>query len=314
MRICILEKSASCGTDLDMDALRAFGPVREYEWIPRERLAETVGDAEAVICNKTAFDEEILSACPDLAYIGVAATGYNVIDLEACRRHGVTVTNIPRYSTEAVAQMTFAFLLQFATNLCAYVDSVRAGDWTRSPIFTYYPFPLTEIHGKTLGLFGLGAIGKRVAEIASSFGMRVIYHARSPKDVPWGSVSREELFARSDFLSFHCPLTEDTREILRAETIAKMKTGAFVINTARGGVVNEKDLRAALDSGKLGGYAADVLLQEPQSPDCPLIGAKNCFLTPHVAWAPRETRARLIGILTENLRAYLAGSPQNVVS
>ncbi len=314
MLICVLERGACCGKDLNMDAFRAFGEVREYEWVERERLPEILRDADAVVCNKTVFDGPLLSRLPDLKYIGVAATGYNVIDLNGCRARGVTVTNIPSYSTEAVAEMTFAHLLQMAKSLCAYDASVRAGDWTRSPIFTYYPFPLTEIAGKTLGIFGLGAIGRRVAGIASAFGMKVIYHARTKKDAPWESVSREELFARSDFLSFHCPLTEETKEVLNEKTIALMKDGAFVINTARGGVVIEKDLRAALDSGKIAGYAADVLLREPQAPDCPLIGAKNCFLTPHVAWAPRETRERLIGILVDNFRAFLAGTPQNVVT
>ena len=314
MLLCILEKSASCGTDLTMNAFREFCEVREYEWVERELLPEILRDAEAVVCNKTVFDEALLQKLPRLRYIGVCATGYNVIDLNACRKRGITVTNIPRYSTDAVAQMTFAFLLQFASNLCAYVDSVRAGDWQKAPIFTYYPFPLTEVKGKTLGLFGFGAIGQKVARLADAFGMKVIYHARAKKDAPYEFVSAQELFFRSDFLSFHCPLTEETKGILNRENLSKMKPGAFVINTARGGIVNEKDLADALNAGVIAGYAADVLTDEPQKSTCPLIGAKNCFLTPHVAWAPKETRARLIGILVENLKCFLSGNPQNVVS
>ena len=314
MLICVLEKSASCGTDLNMDALKEIGEVREYEWVEPEKLPETLRDADAVICNKTVFDRKLIGRLPKLKYIGVCATGYNVVDLEACRERGITVTNIPAYSTDAVAQMTFTFLLQFASSLLAYHASVQAGDWQKAEIFTYYPFPLTEVKGKTLGLFGFGAIGKKVASIADAFGMRVIYHARTKKDAPYESVTKDEIFSRSDFLSFHCPLTDQTRGIICRENLSKMKPSAFVINTARGGLANETELREALDEGLIAGYAADGLAEEPQRPDCPLIGAKNCVLTPHVAWAPKETRARLIRILIENVRAYAAGKPQNVVS
>ena len=314
MEICILEKSSFCGDDLDVEAFCKLGTVRAYERVPQERIAETIGNAEAVLLNKSQITEEVLAACPKLRYVGAMGTGYNTIDVEACRRRGIAVTNVPAYSTDAVAQLTFAFILQFATSLMTYANSVQDGDWQRSPQFTYYPFPLSEISGKTLGIFGLGAIGKRVAAIGEAFGMKILYHARTKKDVPYEYVSVEELFARADYLTFHCPLNDSSREILNAKTLSLMKNTAFVINTARGGLVKEADLRAALDSGIIAGYAADTLAVEPQRADCPLIGAKNVFLTPHVAWAPRETRARLIDIAVENLAAFLAGKSQNIVS
>ncbi len=314
MEICILERSSCYGNDLKADVFRKFGTVREYEWVPKENLAETIGDAEVVLCNKSQMTEEVLAACKKLRYIGAMATGYNTIDVAACRKRGITVTNVPAYSTDAVAQLTFAFILQFATSLFTYVSSVQNGDWQRSPLFTYYPFPISEISGKTLGIFGMGTIGQKVASIGTAFGMKIIYHARTKKEVPYELVPLEELFARADYLSFHCPLNDSTRGIINAETLSLMKPTAFVINTARGGLAAEADLRAALDGGKIAGYAADVLSEEPQRADCPLIGAKNLFLTPHIAWAPRETRARLIGIAADNVAAYLAGNPQNVVS
>lgn len=312
MEICILERNSCCGEDLSLDMMREFGELREYAGIPDD-IADAVGDAAIVLCNKTPFTREVIEACPNLRYIGLMATGYNTVDIEACRERGIVVANVPGYSTASVAQFTFAFILQFSTSLCTYVEQVRDGMWLRSPSFTTYPFPLSELEGKTLAIFGLGAIGRRVAAIGEAFGMNVIYHSRTKKDVPWEYVSAKELFCRADYLTFHCPLTDETRGILNAENISVMKPGAYVINTARGGIANEADLREALDSGHIAGYAADVLTAEPQSAACALNGAKNLFLTPHIAWAPRETRERLIAAMHDNLAAFLVGKPTNNV-
>lgn len=312
MEICVLEKNSCCGDDLSLDMMREFGDLREFAGIPDD-IPAAVGGAEVVLCNKTPFTREVISSCPNLRYIGLMATGYNTVDIDACRERGIVVANVPGYSTTSVAQFTFAFILQFSTSLCTYVDAVRDGMWVRSPSFTTYPYALSELDGKTLAIFGLGAIGRRVAAIGEAFGMRVIYHSRTKKDVPWEYVSAERLFAEADYLTFHCPLTDETRAILCAESISKMKPSAFVINTARGAIANEAELREALDSGRIAGYAADVLTTEPQSAECPLNGAKNLFLTPHIAWAPRETRVRLIEAMHNNLAAFLGGAPINNV-
>ena len=242
------------------------------------------------------------------------ATGYNNVDLAACRERGVTVTNIPDYSSDAVAQMTMTFLLNFATSFREYTASTQRGDWTRSELFCYYPYPLTELQGKTLGLVGMGSIGEKVARLAEAFGMKVIYHTRNRKDCEREYVLLDDLFARSDYVSLHLPLNGETEKLIGRDALSKMKRSAFLINTARGGLVDEKALATALSDGVIAGYAGDVLTVEPQSADCPLIGAKNCILTPHIAWAPKETRARLIGILRDNLEGYLRGNVQNQVN
>jgi glycerate dehydrogenase len=267
-----------------------------------------------VLLSKVRITDEILAKCPNLKYIGLTATGYNNVDTEACKRRGITVTNIPAYSSDAVCQMTLSYILQFSTSLVAYDASTRRGDWKRSELFCYAPYPQTELSGKTLGLFGLGETGSKVAKVADALGMRVKYHCRTPKDVPYEFVSLETLFSESDYLSLHAPLTPETERVVNAETLSRMKKSAFLINTARGGLVDEQALAEALKQGRLAGFAADVLTVEPQSEDCPLFGLENCILTPHVAWAPFETRQRLYGILKANLAAFLAGKPQNVVN
>ena len=313
MEICVLERRSCCGDDLTLDRFASLGELREYDGIP-EDVAATVGDAAVVLCNKARFTREVIEKCPTLKYIGLMATGYNVIDVDACRERGVVVANVPGYSTESVAQFTFAFILQFSTSLVTYANALRDGLWINSPSFTTYPFAISELYGKTLAIFGLGTIGRRVAGIGEAFGMNVIYHSRTKKDAPWEFVGKDELFRRADYLTFHCPLTPETTGVLCSENIAKMKPTAFVVNTARGGVAVEADVREALDSGRIAGYAADVLTFEPQRADCALNGAKNLFLTPHIAWAPKETRERLIGMMYDNLAAFLAGSPKNNVA
>ena len=314
MNITVFEWESVCGTDLSPEGLRAFGNVSFYGTPKKEDVVSLVGDAEAVLCSKVVFSREVLEACPKLRYIGLMATGYNNVDVKAAREMGVTVTNVPDYSADAVCQMTLSFLLQFSTSLIQYNASTKNGDWTRSSLFCYYPFPMQELAGKTLGLAGMGSIGTKVARAAEALGMRVIYFARGKKDLPYEFVSKERLFSESDFLSLHLPLTEETADFICEESLSLMKKSAYLINTARGGLVKERDLAKALREGHIAGFAADVLAAEPQREDCPLIGCPNCILTPHVAWAPPETRKRLWGILEENLRSFLKGAPQNQVN
>ena len=277
MKIAAFEWESVCGTDLNFKSLEALADLTYYGKPPQEEIAALIGDSDGILCSKIQMTADIMDACPNLRYIGLTATGYNNIDTVAAKERGIVVTNIPDYSSDAVAQMTMAYLLQFATNLILYDASTARGDWTRAKIFCYYPYPMTELAGKTLGLYGLGSIGKKVAKAAEALGMKVIYHARSQKDVPYEFVSREALFCRSDFLSLHCPLSEETAGLICEETLALMKPTAFLINTARGGLVDENALARALNKGALAGFAGDVLTVEPQSPDCPLIGAKTAF-------------------------------------
>ncbi|MBE6712127.1 MAG: D-2-hydroxyacid dehydrogenase [Ruminococcaceae bacterium] len=314
MKICACEWKSVCGDDLSFAEIEKLGEVSYYGKPSPEELPAVIGDSEVLLCSKVSVTPALLDSCPNLKYIGVMATGYNNIDLAACRERGVTVTNIPDYSSSAVAQMTMTFILALATSLEAYTASTARGDWTRSELFCYYPYPLTELEGKILGLVGMGSIGEKVARLAEAFGMKVIYHTRRKKECGREHVSLDALFARSDFVSLHLPLSAETEKLISRESLAKMKKSAFLINTARGGLIDEQALRDALDGGVIAGFAGDVLTVEPQSSTCPLIGAKNCILTPHIAWAPKETRARLIGILRDNLAAWLNGKAQNAVN
>ena len=314
MKITILDGHALNPGDLSWKPLEEFGKLKVYDRTPSELVIERIADSDAILLNKINITESVLAACPSLRYIGVQATGYNVIDIDACRRHGVTVTNVPSYSTAGVAQLTFAFITEFACHTKMHSDSVMAGDWCKAPNFCYWKAPLTELEGKTLGIFGYGHIGSRVAAIGKAFGMKVIACTRTPKAEIEHSVDFETLLKESDILSLHAPLTEKTKGLINKETIALMKPTAYLINTARGGFVNEVDMRKALDSGRIAGYAADTVSEEPMAKDNPLLGAKNCLITPHIAWAATETRQRLLNIVIENLRCFIEGKPQNVVS
>lgn len=314
MKICACEWKSVCGDDLSFGEIEELGEVSYYGKPSPEELPCVIGDSEVLLCSKVQVTKALLAACPNLKYVGLMATGYNNVDLDACRERGVTVTNIPDYSSDAVAQMTMTFLLNFATSFKEYTASTERGDWTRSELFCYYPYPLTELGGKTLGLVGMGSIGEKVARLAEAFGMKVIYHTRNKKGCEREYVSLDELFARSDYVSLHLPLNESTEKMICRESLEKMKKSAFLINTARGGLVDEAALRDALNEGVIAGFAGDVLTVEPQRDDCPLIGAKNCILTPHIAWAPKETRARLVGILRDNLALWQKGEAQNVVN
>ena len=313
-KLTILDGHAVNPGDLPWNFLDGIVDYKVYERTSSEEVIDRIGNSDAVFLNKIQITKEIFDACPNLKYIGVLATGYNVIDLDAARAHGVTVTNIPAYSTESVAQHVFSFILYFTNQVAQHSASVMAGDWVKCRDFCFWNGSLSELNGKTLGIFGYGNIGKKVAEIAKAFGMNVICCTRTPKEGMPEAVSFEDLLKRSDFLTLHAPLTEQTKNIINKESLSLMKKSAYLINTARGGFVVEQDLADCLNSDGIAGYAADVLLNEPMNADCPLLKAKNCVITPHIAWAPRETRKRLQGIAEENLKAWIAGNPINVVS
>ena len=323
MKIVILDGSAANPGDISWGALEKLGEVTAYDITSKDQLIERMKGAECAITNKTVFDRAAFEQLPDLKYIGVLATGYNVIDLEAARDHGVTVTNVPEYATFATAQHTMALLLELTNLAGLHSASVMDGEWCRSPQFCYFKAPLTELCGKTLHRIGLGKIGRRVAQMASAFGMNV---TATPHDTSLiGSVTEagtaevkcvpfEEGVRNADVVSLHCPLTEDTREIINRDSLSLFKPGAILINCARGPVINESAVREALDSGLLGGYGADVVCVEPMLPDNPLLGAPNCVITPHIAWTPVETRLRLIDMAASNLKAFMDGNPVNTVT
>lgn len=314
IKLTILDGHAVNPGDLPWDFLKVYADVTVYERSPAELVVQRIGNSDAIFLNKIQITKEILDACPNLKYIGVLATGYNVIDLEAARQHGITVTNIPAYSTDSVAQHVFSFILYFTNQVAQHSETVMKGDWVKCRDFCFWNGSLTELAGKTLGIFGYGNIGKRVAQIGQAFGMKVICCTRTPKEGMPQQVDFETLLRCSDFLTLHAPLTEQTKNIINKKSLSLMKPTAYLINTARGGFVVEQDLADCLNAGGIAGFAADVLLQEPMAADNPLLGAKNCIITPHIAWAPYETRKRLQGIAEENLKAWLDGHPVNVVS
>lgn len=318
MKIVVLDGCAANSGDISWDSLGKYGELTVYDRTEYEDVVSRIGDAELVTTNKTVIDRKVIEACPNLRYVGVLATGYNVVDLDAAKEHGIVVTNVPAYSTEAVAQFTFALLLELANHVGAHSDSVLDGGWVRSRDFSYSVMPTMEISGKTMGIIGYGSIGQRVAEIAHAFGMKVLVSSRTEKKLPEGGwiswVSREELFAKADVISIHCPLFPETKGMINRETIELMKREAFVINTARGGCIVEQDLADALNSGRIAGAAVDVVSQEPMKEDNPLLTAKNIIITPHIAWAPREVRQRLLQIAGDNMGAFLEGHPINVVN
>ena len=316
--IVILDGYSVNPGDLSWDGIAAQGRLTVYDRTPADKIAERIGGAECVFTNKCLITAEVLDACPNLKFIGELATGYNNIDIAAARERGVCVCNIPAYSTDSVVQMTFALLLEACHHVGAHSDAVHAGEWTRSPDFCFWNFPLIELAGKTLGVIGFGRIGQGVAKAARAFGMNVL--AYGPRYKPemdengCRAATLDELLSQSDVISVNCPLFPETREIIRRENIEKMKPGVILVNTSRGAMLNEADVREALDSGKIAWLCADVAAAEPIPADSPLLGAKNAILTPHIAWAPKEARTRLMRIAEDNLRAYLAGSPVNRVN
>lgn len=315
MKIVLTDAQTVVDELVSADPLKELGEVVSYGLLRYEEVAEAISDADVVVVNKTLMDAHTLRLANHLKYIGLFATGYNNIDIEYCRRHGITVCNAGSYSTAAVAQHTFALILEHFNNIARYDQYVQDGRWKRSPTFSPFVYPLNELAGKTLGIVGLGAIGTAVARIANAFDMNVIAFNRSRKQVPGVTqVDFETLLSQSDVITVHCPLNEDSENLFNKDTFSKMKKGALFVNTARGGVMSEEDLYEALQSGHLGGACIDTLRVEPMEEDCVLMKAPNCIITPHIAWAPVETRQRLMNIVKTNIQNFLGGSPTNVVS
>jgi glycerate dehydrogenase len=317
MKIVELDGYAANPGDLSWEPLRELGELVIYDRTAPADVVERAKDADMVLINKIMMTEEVMQQLPRLKYIGVLATGYNVVDIDAASRHGIVVTNIPAYSTDSVAQTTFALLLAITNRVEHYANENRNGRWSRNPDFCYWDTPLVELAGKTIGIVGLGNIGMRVATIAKDFGMDVFaLTSKNSTDLPPGiqKTTLEGLLAVSDVLSLHCPLTEQTNRLINRNTIAKMKHGAILINTGRGQLVDETDVAEALANGKLAAYGADVMSCEPPQANNPLFAQPNAFLTPHIAWATHEARQRLMEIAVNNVKAFINGTPQNVVT
>ncbi|MFS1019466.1 D-2-hydroxyacid dehydrogenase [Enterococcus casseliflavus] len=319
MKIVVLDGYALNPGDLSWQGFEELGEVTVYDrtsYTDKQEIIERIGDAEAILTNKTPITADVLKACPQLTYIGVLATGYNVVDLAAAKEQGITVTNIPSYSTNAVAQATFALLLEVTNQVGHHNRSVHQGDWQTSKDFSYWQTPLMELAGKTIGLIGYGAIAQAVATIAHAFQLKVIYfnHRPKPAQADWAKqVSLTELYQEADIISLHVPQFPETEKMIDRTALAQMKSSAILINTARGGLIDEGAVAEALHTGQIAALAADVVSKEPIAADNPLLQAPNCYLTPHIAWAPVETRRRLMGIAVANLSGFKAGTPQNVV-
>lgn len=314
MKITVLDTNTITKGDVSLEPLMQFGETEFFDMLSEDEIIEVAKDSDIIICNKAKITERIMENCKKLKFVTLFATGYNNIDLVAAQKHGVTVSNAPGYSTDSVAQHTFAFILELALNLSKYNDSVKNGDWVRSKKFSYFSFPLTELSGKTLGIIGLGTIGQAVAKIANAFSMKVIAYSRTAKQIDGVDfLPLEEVFKRSDFLTLHCPLNESTSGIINKDTLKLMKSTAFLVNTSRGGVIVEKDLVEALENGTISGAAVDVLDVEPMYENHPYLKAPNMIITPHIAWATIEARTRLIDLVSSNLKAFISGEPQNVV-
>ena len=312
--VCTDISSVSAG-DIDVSVFEKYGEVAFYDVTPPELTEQRIKDADILLVNKTVIGRAEIEAAKDLKYIGLFATGYNNIDTAAARERGVTVCNAGQYSTAAVAQHTFALMLELFSKTGFYNSFVSSGGWCAAKIFTGFVGGTDELYGKTLGIVGYGNIGSAVAKIALAFGMKVIAYTRTPKeDPPVRFVTKEELFRESDVITFHCPLTPETEKMLNADALSLCRDGVYVINTSRGGVIDETALADAIRSGKVRGAGLDVLAVEPMRNDCPLFGLDNVIMTPHVAWTPLATRERLMDVVTSNIDAFLAGDPVNVVN
>ncbi len=320
MKIVVLDGYTLNPGDLNWDGINQFGELKVHDRtdFEPESVIKTIGDAEIIFTNKTPLPKEVLDRVPTVKYIGILATGYNVVDTIAAKELGIVVANIPTYGTTAVAQFTFALLLEICHNVGAHNEAVYKGDWTKSLDFCFWNYPLTELAGKTMGLIGFGRIGQATAKIAQAFGLNIlmfdIYQNPEIESDTCKYATLDELLANSDIISLHCPLFDSTLGIINKDNIAKMKDGVIIINTSRGPLVVEQDLCDALNSGKVAGAAVDVVSSEPIALDNPLLKAKNCIITPHIAWAPKESRSRLINTAVENLGAFLKGEPINIVN
>lgn len=318
MKIVVLDGYAANPGDISWAPMEALGVLTVYDRTAPEEVIQRIGDAEMVLTNKVIVDRKVMDACPKLKYIGVLATGYNVVDLAAATEKKIVVTNIPAYSTPSVVQMTFALLLEMCYHVGEHSRAVHQGDWIQSKDFCFWNYPLTELQGKTMCVYGFGRIGRAVAKIALAFGLRVVAVAHHPETAaPMTGVEimpAEDAFAVADIISLNCPLNAETKDLICTKNIARMKQGVWILNTARGPVVNENELRQALESGRVGAYGADVICVEPMQADCPLLGAPNCILTPHIAWAPKESRQRLMDIAVANVAGFISGRIENQVN
>ena len=314
MKITILESRFVNPGELSWEPIEKLGETRIYPFTEPEDVIAQIGDAEILLINKTRITAELLDACPSVKLICVQATGYNVVDCDAARARGITVCNVPDYGTNAVAQFTFSLLLELCNRVGQHDQLVKEGGWSKRPDFSFWTTPQQELAGKTIGIIGYGRIGKAVGKIAKAFNMQVCACSRSGVPGQGDYVDLDTLLAVSDIVTLHCPLTAENKELINRDTIGKMKDGAILLNTARGGLVNEEALRDALVTGKLQGAAVDVVSQEPILPENVLLGAPNCIITPHMAWAPTESRNRIIDCVANNIQAYLDGKPVNVVN
>ena len=312
MKILLTESDALISNgDLTLDIFTSFGDYVEYKNISRQDLLKEAEDSDVILCNKVAIDREVFSVAKKLRYVGTCATGYNNVDIESAREKGVCVCNVAGYSTNAVAQHVIGYILMHYTKMDKYNEFVKADGWKKAAIFAPLVYSTEEVFGKTLGIIGYGSIGKAVEKIAVALGMNVLVHTRTVREESAKFVSLDELLKKSDIVSVHCPLNEQSADMMNKEAFAKMKDGAFFINTARGGIVVEEDLYEALENGKLSGAAVDVVRTEPMAKNCILADAKNIIITPHTAWAPVTTRKRLVKMVAENLRRFLNGEEIN---
>lgn len=318
MKIVVLDGYTLNPGDLSWNGFEKLGDFICYDRTAADETISRIGDAECIITNKTKVGKDVLDACPNIRYIGVLATGYNVVDVDTAKERGIPVCTVPIYGTAAVAQFVFALLLELCHHVAHHADTVREGRWSKSQDFCYWDYPLIELEGKTMGILGFGRIGQATAKIAQAFGMNVLAYDAYPNKA-WETETRhyvelDELLSKSDVISLHCPLLPSTEGIVNEKNIAKMKDGVLLINTSRGPLIVEEDLVMALESGKVAGAALDVLAEEPPVKGSALIGAKNCIVTPHIAWAPKEARQRLMDVAVENLAAFQHGKAQNVVN
>lgn len=318
MKIVILDGYTVNPGDLSWEKLEKIGELTVYDRTPEDEVIERIGNAEIVYTNKTPLKRETFEKAPNIKWVGVLATGYDVVDVEAAKEKGIPVANIPTYGTTAVAQMTFALLLEMCQHVWEHSEAVKKGEWTECPDFCFWKYPLIELAGKIMGIIGFGRIGQAVGKIAQAFGMNVLaydkYQNKALESDTMKYVELYELLEKADVISLHCPLIDSTKGIINKDTIAKMKDGVMIINTSRGSLVIEEDLAEALNKGKVAGAALDVLVIEPAKNDNPLLTAKNCIITPHISWAPKESRARLMNIAVNNLEQFLAGKPINIVN
>lgn len=315
MKIVVLDGYAANPGDLSWNKIASLGELVIYDRTPVEKIAERIEGADAVLTNKAPLTAETINNAKSLKWIGILATGYNIVDVKAAKERGIPVANVPGYSTDSVAQLVFAHLLEVCHHVGEHTRAVYDGEWVRSEDFAFWKYPLTELCGKTFGIVGYGSIGKAVAKIALAFGMKVIAHSRREfEDENVECVSFDELLERSDVISLHCPLFEETKGMINSDAIKKMKNTAVLINTARGPLIDEQDVAGALNNNELGYACVDVISTEPMKADNPLLKAKNCMFTPHIGWAPFEARVRLNEIVYENLKSFIDGKPKNVVN